>query len=255
MKRWAALILLALAAACQSPDEIRPRHVLFVGIDVSGSFRKTPQFNDALEFLSYYLHGHLTGAGELHRLRELFVGSLGGESVEEAKAFHPIHDFRGKSPAEIQADLQKWFPPNDRFTDFNIFFKQVAHVSQQRNLALCPITVLLVTDGMPDMPASSGTVVSAARYEIVDLSPMEFLSRNVTLRLLYVSPVVGREWDSAVARRRVRLWTADDQVMAGWKAQLAIGLPPERQERFWAWVRDNVDFRVRAFNIRSGRKN
>jgi hypothetical protein len=44
----------------------------------------------------------------------------------------------------------------------------------------------------------------------------------------------------------VRLWTQDDQVMVGWRTQLAMGEPPEAQDKLWSWINDNVDFRVRA---------
>jgi hypothetical protein len=44
----------------------------------------------------------------------------------------------------------------------------------------------------------------------------------------------------------VRLWTQDDQVMVGWRTQLAVGEPPEAQDKLWSWINDNVDFRVRA---------
>jgi hypothetical protein len=78
------------------------------------------------------------------------------------------------------------------------------------------------------------------------VTPLEFLSRSTTVRLLYPTPTVAVNWERGVDRRRVRLWTVDAQVMAGWRAQLAPGAPPEAQAGLWKWIADNVDFRVRA---------
>jgi len=49
-----------------------------------------------------------------------------------------------------------------------------------------------------------------------------------------------------VPRQRVRLWTVDADVMKGWKNQLQPGAEIREQARFWRWLRDNVDFRIRA---------
>ena len=59
--RMLLVALSVLLPACTSSEAEKPRLSLFVGVDVSGSFSRTPQFQDALRFLSYYLHGHLTG--------------------------------------------------------------------------------------------------------------------------------------------------------------------------------------------------
>jgi hypothetical protein len=34
--------------------------------------------------------------------------------------------------------------------------------------------------------------------------------------------------------------------MEGWKEQMEPGVEPAQQDKFWTWVKDNVDFRVRA---------
>jgi hypothetical protein len=34
--------------------------------------------------------------------------------------------------------------------------------------------------------------------------------------------------------------------MKGWKNQMQDGLDVAKQDRFWKWVQENVDFRVRA---------
>jgi hypothetical protein len=83
-------------------------------------------------------------------------------------------------------------------------------------------------------------------YERIDLSPLEYLSKNLTLRLTYTSPRVGENWRKHVRRQRVRLWTAEVEVMKSWQAQLIPGSDPAGQARLWEWVRENVDFRVRS---------
>jgi hypothetical protein len=34
--------------------------------------------------------------------------------------------------------------------------------------------------------------------------------------------------------------------MEGWRAQIEPGVELDKQDKFWKWVKDNVDFRVRA---------
>lgn len=110
---------------------------------------------------------------------------------------------------------------------------------------LAPLNVVILSDGLPDAggPHAGDTV---GPYGRLNVSALEYLSRNVTVRLLYASPTTGARWERGIERRRVRLWTQDQQVMAGWRAQLAAGQPPEAQDRLWAWISDNVDFRVSA---------
>ena len=87
-----------------------------IGLDVSGSFRATPYFDESIQFAALYIYGHLNGLGGLRPVTDLFVGTLGGERVGEPKSFHPIQDFTGKSPQQIAADLRAWFPETDPFT-------------------------------------------------------------------------------------------------------------------------------------------
>ena len=50
--------------ACNHPQQdAGPRMNLFVGIDISGSYRRSAHFNDSLRFLSYYIYGHMHGTG------------------------------------------------------------------------------------------------------------------------------------------------------------------------------------------------
>lgn len=238
--------LLATTATAQPTTNNRLRESLFVGVDTSGSFVQSGEYGNAISFLAYYLHGHLNGLGGLSQPRELFVAAIGGKEASEPKAFRPIHDFAGKDVAQIEADLKRWYPSTDTLTDFNAFFAQVARVAKERNLVLSPITVLLVTDGIPDVPAPGAKPGTLALYRKINLTPLEYLSRNLTVRLVYASPKVGEQWRKEVPRQRVRLWTTEAEVMKGWRAQLVAGVEPPDQARLWKWVRDNVDFRVRS---------
>ncbi len=237
--------LLATAAMAQPATDRMGRETLFVGVDTSGSFIQSGEYGSAMSFLAYYLYGHLNGLGGLSQPRELFVAAIGGKEASEPKAFHPILDFAGKDIAQIEADLKRWFPPTDTLTDFNVFFAQAARIAKERNLVLSPITVLLVTDGIPDVPVPNVKPGSRTMYQKIDLGPLEYLSRNLTVRLTYASPKVGEQWRKEVPRQRVRLWTTESEVMKGWRHQLIAGVEPADQARLWKWVRDNVDFRVR----------
>lgn len=240
----AAALGAAVLFAAALPAGAAPRPTLFVGLDTSGSFRG--EYDNAVSFLAWYLYGHLNGLGGLTPPRELFVAAIGGREGSEPKAFHPVHDFASKSIAQIEADLRAWFRPTDSLTDFNVFFRQVARVAKERNLLLAPITVLVVSDGVPDVPVAGVLAGSPAMYERIDLGALEYLSRNLTVRLAYASPKVGEHWRKRVPRQRVRLWTVEAEVMKGWRSQLRPELEPAGQDLFWKWVRDNVDFRVRS---------
>jgi hypothetical protein len=246
----AVVVLLVTASACNlQPSERKPRLTLFIGVDASGSFHGSGYYDNALSFLAHYIYGHLNELGGLTKPRELFVGAIGGKDQGEPKAFHPIHDFQGKDIGQIEADLREWFPPTDTLTDFNSFFQQVARIAKERNLVLAPINVMMVSDGIPDVGAGSTQAKSQALYEKIDLSPMEYLSRNLTLRLTYASPKVGENWREYVPRQRVRIWAVEADVMKGWLEQLQPGVNPPGQDRLWKWVQDNVDYRVRSRGI------
>jgi hypothetical protein len=241
----AAAMSLAVASAAAAAEENTkaPRSTLFVGIDTSGSFRAA--YDDALTFTAHYIYGHLHELGGLAKPRDLFVTAIGGKDNREPKSFHPIHEFNNKDVAQIEADLKKWFPPTDTLTDFNVFFEQIARTVKERNLMLAPITVLVVSDGVPDV--RGGTIKSGtpASYEHIDLSPLDYLSKNVTVRLVYASPKVGDNWRKLVKRDRVRFWAVEYDVMRGWRAQMSPDTDLPNQGRLWKWVKDNVDYRVR----------
>ena len=244
----AGAVLLALAVTACNPQsgESKPRLTLFVGVDSSGSFRTSGYYENALSFLAHYIYGHLNQLGGLAEPRELFVGSVGGKNLDEPKTFHPIHDFAGKSVEQIEANLLEWFPPTDTLTDFNSFFQQVARIARERNLTLAPITLMVISDGVPDVGAMASSARPDNRYQTIDLSSLEYLSKNVTLRLAYINPKVGENWRKHVPRQRVRMWTVDAEVMKGWTQQMQPGVQIEQQEHLWKWVRDNVDYRVRS---------
>ena len=242
----AALLALLLGCTVQAGESRKPHTTLFVGVDASGSFKHSGYYDNALTFLAHYIYGHLHELGGLEKPHALFVASVGGQNVNEPKTFHPIHDFEGKDVAQIEADLRKWFPPSDKVTDFNPFFQEVARITKERNLVLAPITLMVVTDGVPDSASSGGKAGTRELYERINLKPLEYLARNVTVRLTYVSPKVGEQWRTHVTRQRVRLWTVDAEVMKGWKNQMQADTDLANQDKLWKWVQDNVDFRIRA---------
>ncbi len=244
--RFAVVGAFALAACVPTEEGQTPRFTLIMGIDVSGSFQNSGSYDDAIKFAAHYLEAHLNGFGGLRVPSDVFVGSVGGSRKGEAKTFHPIHDFLGKDQKQIEADLKEWFPSEDNLTDFNTFFEQTAELVNSRGLTLAPMNMVLFTDGIPDISRDGGPVNP---YETIDLSPLEYLSRSVTVRILYPTPTVAANWRTGVTRRRVRLWTQDAEVMVGWNAQVRPGVAIEDQELLWAWVTDNVDFRVRRERI------
>lgn len=242
--RFFCAALVAVVACAPPQSAAPPKNVMVVGIDVSGSFRAA-HYQDAIDFAAYYIYGHLHGLGGLRKPSAVFVGSVGGEVPGEVKSFHPIHDFEDKSVEQIRQDMEGWFPPTDRLTDYNAFFDRIATLIKRQNLVLAPLNIVVLTDGIPDLIRTahkdSGSVYAGLKVE-----PLEFLSRNVTVRLLYPTPTVAVGWERGLKRDRVRLWTLDAQVMQGWHAQVSADLPPDAQNRLWRWMDDNVDFRVRS---------
>ena len=197
-----------------------------------------------MTFLAYYLYGHVNELGGLARTRDLFVAAIGGKDNNEPKAFRPIHEFAEKNIAQMEADLRRWFPPTDPWTDFNAFFRQVARIVKERNLLLTPITIMLVSDGIPDVAGLKPGAPDS--FKTIDLSVLEFLAKNITVRLIYASPKVGDHWRRLIPRQRVRFWAVEREVMMGWRAQVHPDADPVSQVQLWKWVRDNVDYRVRA---------
>ena len=75
--RYISLIIVLFLSCSTDPDSIRPRLTMFVGVDISGSFMKSENFDESLDFLAHYLYAHLNGLGGLERPNALFVGSIG----------------------------------------------------------------------------------------------------------------------------------------------------------------------------------
>lgn len=254
-------LAIATALACvpaEGSEQRVGRSTLVVGIDVSGSFQSGGRYENSIDFASHYIYAHLNGLGGLRVPTALFVGSVGGEDPNEWKSFQPIHTFQGKSVPEIAAYLRKQYPSNDGITHFNPFFERVATLVKRNNLVLAPLEIVILSDGLPDLtttPGTSGrgprprvpagTNLEDARWTHIDVAPLEYLSRSVTVRVLYPTPTIAVRWERDVERRRVRMWTVDDEVMKTWKSQLVTG-GPEQQDKLWKWIGDNVDFKVRS---------
>jgi len=246
------LILIFVLAGCgmwsEEPD---PRLAMFVGVDVSGSFMNGQHFDDAINFLGHYIYGHLNGLGGLEVPDMLFVGTIGGAKPNEPKTFYPIQSFQNKTIEEITTELQTLFPkenPNP-FTDYNAFFEQVATTVKNKNLVLRPISIVMISDGIADAPDLKKN--GKTNFNKITVRPLEKLSRSVTIRLLYTNAVVGKEWQTKVLRKRVKIWTQDAEVLVTWKDPKILhpGEPLENQEKFFEWVKDNVDFGVRGRRV------
>ena len=252
LRRLAALGLLAallLPVGCSYLNApAPPRLVMFVGVDVSGSFLKGKDFDDSMAFLARYLYVHLKGLGGAEIPAALFVGSIGGDKANEPKVFFPIETFLNKSPEEIEAKLKEIFDQKkvDAHTDFNAFIEKISEMVKDRRMVLKPISIVLVSDGVLDMPGKKGK-----DFKLIDLSSVEKLSRNVTLRLLYTDASVGKQWESVVPRKRVKVWTQEAPVMETWKDPKIFlpDKPIDQQEMFFKWIKDNVDFNVRMKRV------
>jgi hypothetical protein len=247
----ALLLLVAAVAGCGIAGGMTsdaPRQTMFIGVDISGSYMNSGYFNDSLEFLSYYIYGHLHGLQGMEKPNALFVSSIGGAVAGEPKTFYPIQTFENKSVEEIHATLVEMFPkenPNP-FTDFNAFFEQVSFTVRTKNLVLRPVTIVMVSDGVPDVSTKVG-----AEYKSIQLGPLEQLARNVTVRLLYPNAVVSKSWQTEVSRRRVKVWTQDAEVMQAWNDPkiMTENVPLDQQAQFFDWLSDNVDFGVRSRRV------
>ncbi|HEY6952096.1 MAG TPA: hypothetical protein VI758_06790 [Bacteroidota bacterium] len=246
-----AAIVAILLSACDSgkgQEGERPRLSMFVGVDISGSFVKSGYYDDAMDFLARYLYAHLKGLGDLEVPNALFVGSIGGATANQPKTFYPIETFENKTVEEIGQKLREIFPKSESnpITDFNAFFEQVATTVRNRKLILRPITVVMISDGVPDVPNAGGE-----DFKSIKLQPLETLSRNITVRLLYTNAEIGKDWQTKVKRTRVKVWTQDAPVMVSWKDPkiFQADKPVEDQARFFRWLQDNVDYGVSARRV------
>ncbi len=230
-------------------DKPAPRLVLFVGVDISGSFLKGKHFSDAMDFLAHYLYAHLHGNGGMEEPTALFVGTIGGSKPDEPKTLFPIQTFQNSSIPEIRAKLADIFPKHksNPFTDFNAFFESVGDTIKDRKLLMKPVSIVLISDGKPDVAGKTGK--DAVRT--IQLKPLENLSRHVTLRLLYTDAETGKFWRSVIPRKKVKIWTQDATVMSEWKSSNLFkeGKAFPEQDRLFSWVKDNVDFAVRSQRV------
>ena len=225
-----------------------PRLSMFVGVDISGSFINGEYFDDSINFLAHYLYGHINGLDGLEEPNVLFVGSIGGASADEPKTFYPKQTFENKSIEQIVEKLKEIFPKNsiNPYTDYNAFFQQVALMVKNKNLILRPLSIIMLSDGIPDIKKEGKT-----DYSSLVVKPLERLSRNVTLRLLYTDAATGQNWLTKVKRKRVKIWTQDAKVMVSWKDS-SLYIPEksfEEQIRLLSWMNDNVDFGVRGHRV------
>lgn len=253
MRMHKTLLMLSVAVAlvvsgCSFSGNPKPRMCMFVGVDISGSFMNSPYFDDSIDFLANYLYSHLNGYGDLEVPDVLFVSSIGGAKIDEPKTFYPIQMFSNKSVSEIATELRRIFPkekPNP-FTDYNAFFEQVALTVKNRKLSLRPITIVMLSDGIPDVSRQN-----KPDFRSIEVKPLENLSRNVTIRLLYTNAVVGKDWQTKVPRSRVKIWTQDAEVLAMWSDPKIMqpGKPLAKQDLFFDWISDNVDYGVRARSV------
>lgn len=242
------ILLLGISGCSLTTGDTKPRLAMFVGVDISGSFMNGEYFDDSIDFLAYYLYCHLHGLGDLNVPDVLFVSSIGGAHANEPKTFFPKQTFENKSVDEIASELRKIFPKENAnpFTDYNAFLEQVALTVKNKNLALRPISIVMVSDGIPDVMRNGKT-----DYRSIVVKPLEKLSRSVTIRLLYTDATVGKNWQTRVPRSRVKIWTQDASVLATWRDPKILnpGTPLAKQERFFEWVKDNIDFHVRSKRV------
>ena len=243
-----AQCVLLIAGCGLSGDAEKPRLSMFVGVDISGSFMKSPYYDDGIDFLSRYLYAHLHGLGGLEVPNALFVSSIGGATVDEPKTFFPRQTFENKSVEEIGQELRQIFPrgKENPFTDYNAFFEQVALTVKNKKLVLRPVSIVMISDGIPDVRKEGQT-----DFRSIDLKPLETLARNVTVRLLYTRADVGKRWQTNVRRSRVKVWTQDAAVMVSWKDPkiFPAETPIDQQNTFFRWLDDNVDFGVSARRV------
>ncbi|MBT3980345.1 MAG: hypothetical protein HOE90_03280 [Bacteriovoracaceae bacterium] len=248
MKSLLVLTVFILFTACnfEASNQKTPKNTLFIGIDVSGSFTRTKKFNNGMTFLANYIHSHINGLGGLAKPTDLYVGGVGGDTLEEPQSFFPIHDFIGRTPKQIEAKLRKEFGgQKDNLTDFNTFFFRVKTLVKQKNLVLAPISVVLITDGVPEIANRKSKKAVKQAYSKIDISPLEYLAKNISIRILYAAPKVGYNWRHYVPTKRIKVWTVEPQVMYGWSDQLKIN----GQKGMYAWIRDNVDLRIKSRGI------
>jgi len=125
------------------------------------------------------------------------VTAIGGKDNNEPKSFHPIHDFNNKDVRQIETDLRKWFPPTDTLTDFNVFLPADRAHREGAESRPGAITVIVVSDGVPDVHDGTIKSGSPASYQQIDLSPSitsRRTSRSVSSTRALRSATTGESW-------------------------------------------------------------
>src|SRR5262249_60431022 len=89
----------------KAPDAPAPRLVMFVGVDISGSFMNGRYFDDSIAFLAPYIHRHLNGLGGMEVPHSLFLGSIGGAAQGEAETPFPVQGVQDPPIGEIEQAL------------------------------------------------------------------------------------------------------------------------------------------------------
>ena len=240
------LLILFSSGCAEGPP--KPRLSMFVGVDISGSFMESGYYDNSIDFLAHYLYAHLNGLGGLEVPNVLFVSSIGGATANEPKTFYPKQLFERKSVEQIADQLREIFPKGtvNPFTDYNAFFEQIAQTVRNKRLVLRPVSIVMISDGVPDVRREGRTDFRSIKFK-----PLETLARNITVRLLYTNAQTGKSWQTRIPRSRVKVWTQDANVMVSWNDS-TIYLPekkPADQTTFFDWVKDNVDYGVPARRV------
>ena len=90
--RETALGRTGIGSPASKPGPQPGRLVMFIGVDISGSFMDGKYFDDSIEFLARYIYAHLNGLGGMEVPHSLFVGSIGGVKKDEAEDAVPDRD-------------------------------------------------------------------------------------------------------------------------------------------------------------------
>jgi hypothetical protein len=159
VSKWLESLHKPAKPATQQVKDAGGRLVMFIGVDISGSFKDGRYFDDSIHFLARYIYAHLNGYEGIEVPHSLFVGTIGGETKEDVKTLYPIQTFQDRSIEQIEAQLYEIFPRRrvNKYTDYNSFFQQVADLVDARKLILKPLSIVLLTDGVPDLGGATKT--------------------------------------------------------------------------------------------------
>lgn len=118
---------------------------------------------------------------------------------------------------------------------------------KRQDLVLSLLNIVMLTDGLPDNPSEKNDSLSKCKK--INVSGLEYLSKNATVRVLYPRPRVALHRERLVPRPSARISTVDDEVMATGMSHYREGAPSEGQAELWKWINDNVDFRASSGKI------